>query len=410
MADGGGGGVVNWVVSVDDHVVEPPDLWERWLPARHRDRGPRLARDDEGEAWFYDGRRMPTNGLSVVAGKGRDEFDPGPVTYDEMRPGCYDSGARIADMDRDGVLASLCFPSVPRFCGQLFHEGSDKELGYACLRAYNDWMIEEWAGAAPGRFIPLNLIPLWDPALAAKEMERCAAKGGKAIAFSENPAELGLPSLYDRDRYWDPVLAAADDLGMPICAHIGSSSTLPSTAPDCPLVVSVMLAPLNMMRALADWLFSGVLPRFPGLKVCLSEGGIGWIPAALERAEHTFETQMGWASKADWDLRATKARAGTGAGGELVPPRELFRRHVYGCYIAGEDDVGLANLDAIGADHVMVETDYPHSDSSWPDTQRLVARDVAGLAPADAAGILRENALRVFGFEAADPATLGPAR
>ena len=150
---------------------------------------------------------MPTSGLSAVVGKAKEEFSPNPLNYDDMRPGCYDPVARLEDMDRAGIIASLCFPTLPRFCGQLFYEAKDRDFGFVCLQAYNDWMIDEWCGAAPGRYIPLVLIPIWDPALAAKELERCAAKGATAFCFSENPEPLGLPTIHDPDRYWDPVMA-----------------------------------------------------------------------------------------------------------------------------------------------------------------------------------------------------------
>ena len=168
---------------------------------------------------------MPSSGLSAVVGKSKEEFSPEPLNYSEMRPGCYDAKARIEDMDRSGVLASLCFPTLPRFCGQLFMEASDREFGFQCLQHYNDWLVEEWCGAAPGRYIPLMLIPMWDPALAAKEMERMAAKGVTAFAFSENPEPLGLPTIHDVDHYWEPVMAAANELGMVASMHVGSSST-----------------------------------------------------------------------------------------------------------------------------------------------------------------------------------------
>ena len=150
--------------------------------------------DGDMEFWVYDGKRYPSSGLSACAGKSKEEFSPEPVTYAEMRPGCYDSKARLEDMDRAGILASLCFPTITRFCGQLFMEASDRDFGLVCLKAYNDWMIEEWCGAAPGRYIPLDPDSRCGTRhLAAKEMERCAAKGATAFAFSENPAPLGLP-------------------------------------------------------------------------------------------------------------------------------------------------------------------------------------------------------------------------
>src|SRR6202789_2363667 len=212
-----------WLISVDDHVLEPGHVWQDRMAAKHRDQAPRLVRDAEGEAWLYEGRRMVTPGLGAVAGKTREEFSFEPITYDQMRPGCYDSVARLEDMDRAGVLASMCFPSFPRFCGQVFNEAKDRELALLCVQAYNDWMIDEWCGRAPGRYIPLTLIPLWDPVLAAAEVRRTAAKGSRAVSFSENPAMLGLPTIQSRDGHWDPLMAACEETETIVCMHIGSS-------------------------------------------------------------------------------------------------------------------------------------------------------------------------------------------
>ncbi len=144
-----------------------------------------------------------TTGLNAVAGKRREEFSPEPITYEDMRPGCYEPAERVADMDQGHVLSSLLFPSFPRYCGQVFHEAKDKELALACVRAWNDFILEDLAGDYPGRFIPMMIIPLWDPAAAVTEMQRTAALGAKSIAFSENPTKLGLPSIHTD--YWDPV-------------------------------------------------------------------------------------------------------------------------------------------------------------------------------------------------------------
>jgi len=121
-------GSLDWLVSVDDHVLEPPSVWQDRVPARYRDVAPRLTRTDDGEFWLYEDKALPTAGLSAVAGKEKEEFSPEPISYAEMRPGCYDAKARIEDMDRAGVLASMCFPSFPRFCGQVFYEAQDKDL------------------------------------------------------------------------------------------------------------------------------------------------------------------------------------------------------------------------------------------------------------------------------------------
>ena len=154
------------LVSVDDHVVEPPDMFERHLPGRWRDIAPRVERRDDGsDVWVYDGNEIPNIGLNAVAGRPPEEYGMEPTSFDEMRSGCYDIGDRLRDMDANGVLGSMCFPSFPNLCGQLFSRSSDLEAGLAVLQAYNDWHIDEWCGAAPGRFIPLMLPPIWDPKL-----------------------------------------------------------------------------------------------------------------------------------------------------------------------------------------------------------------------------------------------------
>jgi predicted TIM-barrel fold metal-dependent hydrolase len=327
--------------------------------------------------------------LLVQAGYERKEIVPRLMTYDEMRPEFYDSVARAADLDRDGVLASACFPFFPRYCGQTFYEEKDREFGLLCLRAYNDWMIEEWCGLAPGRFIPLIIIPLWDPQLAASEIERCASKGARAIAFSENPYKLGLPSLHNKSNFWDPVLSAASDTKLPLCIHFGSSSMVPNTSDDSPQFVPALLSPLNLAYCAADWLFCGKLGRYPDLKICLSEGGIGWIPYILERAEYIVQT-MDWAFR--FEVSEGETREGSGRMDE--PPTVLFRKHIYGCFI--DDSFGARNLDWIGSDNVMMETDYPHGDSSFPNSVANAHRLLEGYDDDVKYKVMQGNARRVF--------------
>ncbi len=399
---------LNWMISVDDHVIEPPNVWQDRVAAKLRDRAPRLVSDADGEVWLWEGRRYPTAGLSAAAGKKREEFSPFPLTFADMREGCYEPLARVADMNRDGVLASLLFPTFPRFAGPLFSETPDHELGLACIQAYNDWMIDEWCAAAPGRFIPMIIIPYWDGRLAAEEIERCAAKGAKAITFPENPVPLGFPSLHDHGRHWDPVFAAASETGMPLCTHIGSSGALPNTAPDAPMLVSTALAVINSQFTLTDWLYSGNFVRFPDLKLCLSEGGIGWIPYVLERCDHVLETQRAWAAKAidiDYDTGTASADETRAVVDEIDAfsslPSTLFREHVYGCFI--EDAFGSQNIRTIGVENVMIETDYPHTDSTWPDSLATAHKRLQALTEDEQYLVLQGNARRVFNFEPAPP-------
>jgi len=396
----------DWLVSVDDHVIEPPRVWVDRLPARYRDLGPRM----EGSVWHYEDKVVPTAGLSVTAGRKKEEFSLDPVTFEEMRPGAYDPIARVADMDRAGILASLSFPSFPRFCGQIFWEARDKDVAMLCVRAYNDWMIDEWCGAAPGRFIPLTLIPLWDPKAAAAEMERCAAKGARAFCFSENPEPLGLPTIHDPNRYWDPVMAAAQDTQMVVCMHVGSSSTMPAISSDAPALANLTLGAVRAAGTMLAWIFSDYFERMPGLKIALSEGNIGWMPYFIERAEQVLDKQRYWAAE-----RNVKLYGGVGGTADLamVPQADLasldirrtIREHVYGCFI--EETAGLRCLDIIGEDNVMVEVDYPHSDTTWPDSIEVATRLVKDFPAETQRKILRGNAERLFRFTPTEPAVDG---
>jgi predicted TIM-barrel fold metal-dependent hydrolase len=390
------------IISVDDHVVEPPDLWASRLPARWRDRGPRVERvrgkvrgngrhftfpeRDDGywaDRWVYDGTTMPITSGFVAVCFDRDEVDNRAVLFDDLLPGCTDPAGRLADMDRNHVEASLCFPTFPRFCGQTFLEGDDKELGLACIQAYNDWMIDEWCGGdARGRLIPLTLVPLWDAQLAADEVRRCAGLGSHAICFSEGPAALGLPSVHTD--HWDPLWAACEDTGTVVNMHIGSSSTFPQTSADAPGMVTIALTFEGASHAIVDWLCSGVLARFERLRIALSEGQVGWMPYVLERLDNTWE----------------HARAYGGLGDRVPdPPSSYVPGRVYGCIF--DDQAGLAMRDRIGMSQIMFETDYPHGDSTWPRSREvlddIVAR--AGLDEAEAHALTRGNAISCYGLD-----------
>jgi len=397
----------DWLISVDDHVIEPPRVWLDRLPARYHDQAPRMARGERGAVWQYEDKLVPTVGLSVAAGKDKEEFSPNPVSFDDMRPGAYDPVARVADMDRAGILGSLCFPSFPRFCGQIFWEAKDKELALLCVRAYNDWMIDEWCAAAPGRFIPLVIIPLWDPKAAAAEIERTAAKGARGVAFSENPEPLGLPTIHDPGRYWDPVMAAAQETRTVVCMHVGSSSTMPSISSDAPPLANLTFGAVRAAGTMLAWLFSDYFERMPGLKIALSEGNIGWMPYFIERAEQVIDKQRHWASRMDVNFYRDDP-SGVGAPGRLpqadldrLDVRRRIRDHVFGCFIA--ESAGLRCLDIIGEDNVMVETDYPHSDTTWPDCIEVATQLVKDLPEPTRRKILRGNAERLFHWTPVEP-------
>ena len=390
---------LDWLISVDDHILEPHDLWTSRLPAKDHERAPHIEVRDGIEGWAYDGKFMPSSGLSAVVGRTKEEFSPEPLPYAEMRAGCYDPAARLEDMDQAGILASLCFPTITRFCGQLFMEASDREFGLTCLKIYNDWLVEEWCAAAPGRYIPLMLIPMWDPERAAEEMERMHAKGVNTFAFSENPHPIGLPTIHDADGYWDPVFAAANEMEMVISMHVGSSSQVPQISPTSPFLANLTWGAIRTSGAMLDWIFSGKFQQFPNLKIALSEGECGWMPYFLERAEQVLDKQKHWVSKGQTFM--DHAASGRQVDLFSLDIRQTFRDHIFGCII--EDHHAIASIDEIGEDNIMIETDYPHSDSTWPNSIEVARKVVSPLTPEQQYKILRGNAEKLYRFTPAEP-------
>ena len=365
------------IVSVDDHVIEHPDVWQERLPAKYKAAGPRNVKDADGnDVWEFEGRRSYNIGLNAVAGKRREDYGVEPTRFADMLPGCYDPKERVKDMDLEGVQAQLCFPSFPGFAGSTFFNATDKDLAAACVVAWNDWMIDEWCAANPGRQIPLALVPFWDIDATVAEAERVAAKGAKAISFTEMPHALGLPSFHTT--HWDPFLRVCEEAGMPLCLHFGSGGA-PNVAPEAPFTTAIALFGLNSQMATVDLVNTRIFERFPRLKVALSEGGIGWMPYILERVDYTWERHRFYTGMAD-------ARR----------PSDIFRTNIFGCFIY--DEAGLANIERIGEDNIMFESDYPHSDSNWPHTRKMLAESLADLPDDVARKIAEDNARRVFNF------------
>jgi predicted TIM-barrel fold metal-dependent hydrolase len=399
-----------WVISVDDHVVEPPHVWQAWLPERLRDRGPRVVQDschttmaaDANTAhyikggdgpvvdwWVYEDVLRPIPQVSACVGFPREALTLRPIRFDEMRRGCWDPLARLADMDVNLTERSLCFPTFPRFAGQLFSEARDKDLAVACIRAYNDWMVHEWCGDSGGRLIPLCIVPLWDPDAAGAEVRRNAARGVTAVAFTELPTYLGLPSIHDRRRYWDPFLRACDETGTVICMHIGSGSRTTKTSNDAPAASSMALTSLTAYMSMADWLLSGHLARLPHLRIAFCESQIGWMPFLLERLDKIFMESHAWA--------------------ELDPvitdvPSSYMPGQVFGCFF--DDTVGIEMRDRIGVTQLVFETDYPHQDSTWPHSDKVIEAIAAQVTPAELEMLVYTNAITMLGL---DPARRPPS-
>ena len=368
------------LVSVDDHLVEPPTLFEGRMPTKFADDAPRIIRQDDGsEVWTFNGAIVPNIGLNAVAGRPREEYGVEPTAFDEMRPGCYDIHERVKDMNAGGVLGSMCFPSFPGFAGRLFATHQDKDLALAVTQAYNDWHIDDWCGSYPGRFIPMALPILWDAELCATEIRRNAEKGCHSVTFTENPATLGFPSFHDE--YWDPMWRAASDCGTVISVHLGSSGKITMTADNAPIDVMITLQPMNICSAAADLLWSRVIKEFPDLRFALSEGGTGWIPYFTDRIDRTYEMHHLW--------------TGQDFGTKL--PSEVFRERFLTCFIS--DPIGVKLRHDIGIDNIAWECDYPHSDSSWPHAPEELAEVTAGVPDDEVNKITYENASRWYQFD-----------
>ncbi len=370
-------GVFCPIVSVDDHALEPPSLFSDRLPEKHLSEAPYWTSGDI-PSWVVDGVQVPLTLPNGAVGRPIEEWGFVAAEFSEMRRGVWDSHARLLDMDLCGVWASLCFGStVWGFAGTRFSKMSNPQLGYTCLRAYNDWMIEEWCAADPGRYIPCQLPWLSDAQLAASEIERNAARGFRAVSFSENPEGLGFPNIYDT--WWDPFFAACQETQTVINLHVGSSGAVRRPCSASHESVSTVLFPVPGIEALADWIYSGVLIRFPGLRIVLSEAGVSWVPMMMERLRRAYR-QAGAIGKG-WPVGAPT-------------PMELVRRNF--AFTSIEDPSAFSRLDLIGEDNVMVETDYPHNDSTWPTSQAMIRSELYGLPAPTIRKVCYENAARLY--------------
>ena len=385
------------LISVDDHIVEPPDMFKNHLAKKYVDEAPRLVHNPDGsDTWQFRDIVIPNVALNAVAGRPKEEYGLEPQGLDEIRPGCYDVDERVKDMNAGGILGSICFPSFPGFAGRLFAT-DDPEFSLALLQAYNDWHIDEWCAAYPARFIPMALPVIWDAEACAAEVRRVSKKGVHALTFTENPAAMGYPSFHNE--YWTPLWKALCDTNIVMNVHIGSSGRLAITAPDAPMDVMITLQPMNIVQAAADLLWSQPIKDYPDLKIALSEGGTGWIPYFLERADRTFEMHSTW-TKQDF-------------GGKL--PSEVFREHFLTCFIS--DHVGVQLRNDVGIDNICWEADYPHSDSMWPGApEQLHEVLTEHNVPDDEINkMTHENAMRWYSFDpfshlSREQATVGALR
>ncbi len=369
--------VLATIISVDDHLVEPPGMFEGRLPRHLQDRAPRIVVDERGhEVWEFDGQRHTQVGMNAVAGRRPETVKVEPFRFDQMRKGCWDVDARVHDMDINGVWASLSFPSmITGFCGRVYSQCSDPELGLATTRAFNDWVHDEWWQPHRDRIIPLGITWLTDPELGAAEIRRNAARGFRSVTLPERPHEIGLPSIFTD--YWEPILRACADTDTVVSLHVGSSG-LGEFPPDCGPAIMPLAATLFgqlSLTACTEWLWSGWPTRLPDLKIAMSEGGIGWVAMLLDRLDNIVD------------------RSGYGLGW-VERPADVLRRSFWFCTI--DDPSTIDTRHAIGVENIMVEVDYPHGDSTWPDTQAVIEQAWGHLPAAERRAICCENAAALF--------------
>lgn len=369
------------LISVDDHLIEPPNVFVDHIDPEYRDRAPYITERDGHDGWVWEDRFYPIVFQGNVhtrrfregeAGKGSDLY---ARKYDDMIPAAFDVHERIKVMDEDGVWAELVFPTFPRFAGTLFLEGQDKDLAYACVRAWNNWMIDEWCAAYPDRLIPQSILPLWDLDLCVAEIERTVAKGAKAISFVENPHPLGLPSF--PTGHWSPVFAAAADHDVSLSMHIGTSSTLIlDPSPEVTPSLRIALCGINSMSAMGDLIFSGELDKHPNCKIALSEGGAGWVPYVLERLDYTWER-----SRYEGLMNER-------------PPSQVFAEQLWVCMVV--DKYAIVNRHLIGLDKLMWEADFPHNDGNYPNSRKLLAEALVDVPDDEAKMIGETNARKLY--------------
>jgi len=366
------------LISVDDHISEPPDMFKKHLKGSELASAPQFHTSPTGaNYWTYQGMTMTSVGLNAVVGRVPEEYGMEPQSLAEVRKGCYDPKARLDDMNVNGIAASLNFGSVGGFEGsRCYHRAPDKKLALVHLRAYNDWHIDEWCGYDRGRFIPCAILPTWDMDATVAEIERVAAKGCTAITVSENPSKIGLPSVHNA--YWEPMWKALTDHDITINLHIGSGNAAPHASAETPIEAWITTMPMSISTGASDWLQLEALQRYPDMKIILNESGIGWVPYFMERADFSHWRHSAW----------------THSGFNGTKPSEVFRKHFMTCFI--DDAFGLKNLKEIGEDMVAYECDYPHSDALWPEVPEWLWKSVQGLTDTQIDKVTHLNAMRML--------------
>ncbi|HEX5607913.1 MAG TPA: amidohydrolase family protein [Candidatus Binatia bacterium] len=368
------------VVSADDHVQEHPEVWtSRMSRAKWGDRIPHLARMDDGsEEWMIEGWRIPLYGVAL-ANAAMDDRAQEPKRWNEVPRAVFSAAERLKAMDIDGIDYSVLYPSVSGFAGQIFGGVVDPDLEIACVQAYNDWLIEEWAGVSP-RFVPQCIVPIWPMDWTVAEINRAVKKGHKGVIYPASPMELRrVPHI--NDPAYDPLWATCQDLGVPLCFHAGGSAKiqmLPGSAfkPAVAAAFSDVVRSVSSIAVVANFLLARVLDRFPRLKVVFAESSIGWGAYELEYADYQ--------SAAD----------GLPSEGYDLKPSELFQRQCY--FTCWYDRMSFRARRHLGTGNILWSSHFPLASSTWPDTRRHLESALAGVPADEKRQIQWENAAKLY--------------
>jgi predicted TIM-barrel fold metal-dependent hydrolase len=380
------------IVDADAHVNEPPDLWETRLPARWRERGPRVQRRADGDVWLFDGGRATRAlGLTASAGLSDLEIRPAGHRYEDVRPASWDPKARLRELDLDGIHTQVLYPSITLTGASTYSD--DPDLQQACVRAYNEWLAEFCAGGE-GRLVGMAVLPATGVEAAIAELECALEHGHRGVLLSAFPSG-GIDPHPDDDQFW----AAVATTGVPVAVHIGSFSRMQpnpvaKSRDNLPFLAGVAAshAGSETVPLVADLLFSGVFERFPALRLLLVESNIGWIPTALEQTDDMF----------------FRYRWFTGAADSMVMlPSQLFHRNVWATFMT--DAIGLELRHHLNLDHVMWSTDYPHSVTSWPNSRALIQQQFRGLPAAEVRKMLRDNVVALYDLDVPERLVEAPA-
>jgi len=367
------------LISADDHVIEHPRVWtDRLSGQRWGTRIPHIERDAAGsDYWLIDGHKMPLLGSGSAAALMVDRAEP--RKWEELPLAAYQPAERLKLMDASGVERSVLYPSVAGVGGETFAAIEDPELERDCVRAYNDWLIEEWA--ADSRFVPQCIVPLSSVAAAVSEIRRAVALGHRGVIFPPAVDQLrNAPHINEPS--WDELWSVCEELQVPICFHAGSLPMLELTpysqySSEIKAALHDISRPACSIGFLSNLLMSHILERHPRLFVIFGESSLGWVDFVIETVEHNVR------------------QFGAGKVKFAVPPRELLKSQCR--FISWYDDANRRTLcDQFGADCVLWAWNFPNATSEYPDASKLNEARFHNLGIETRSKIIRENAARLY--------------